>query len=462
MFNLENNFHGKNSFHHGKLVIYIINTVLFISTFSLSAQDTIPGKDKPDRIKKGWTFGAIPAIAFDSDIGFKYGGVVNFYNYGNGETYPEYKHSIYLEWSRTTKGSGINQFTYDSKYLIPGIRLTAEASLLTEKALDFYGFNGYNALYNSAFEDDESEQYISRMFYRHERKLTRIKSDFQGLLGDKGFRWFGGFAYYRSKIATVDIDRLNEGLSEEEMLPDTNLLYDYYTDWGIIPEEQVKGGTTSLLKMGLVYDTRDNEPNPMRGMWTDLQFLLAPAFFGNGDLSYTRIAITHRQYFTVVPKKLSFVYRTSYQGKLSGEMPFYMLPFVFNSAPTLTRDGLGGAKTIRGVLRNRIVGQDFLYGNFETRWKFYRNVVLNQNVYLALATFLDWGIITKKYDFDSSNIPPEYLYLVDGGKEKLHLGYGLGFHLALNENFVLTVDYGLAADQRDGDQGIYMGLNFLF
>ncbi|MFW5762244.1 MAG: Omp85 family outer membrane protein, partial [Cyclobacteriaceae bacterium] len=251
-------------------------------------------------------------------------------------------------------------------------------------------------------------------------------------------------------------------LSEEKMLPDTNLLYDYYTEWGVIPEEQVNGGTTSLLKMGVVYDTRDNEPNPMRGMWTDLQFLLAPSFLGNGDLSYTRIAVTHRQYFTIVPKKLSFVYRTSYQGKLSGEMPFYMLPFVFNSAPTLTRDGLGGAKTIRGVLRNRIVGQDFLYGNFETRWKFYRNVVLNQNIYLALATFLDWGIITKKYDFDSSNIPDEYLYLVNDGKEKLHLGYGLGFHLALNENFVLTVDYGLAADQRDGNQGIYMGLNFLF
>ena len=101
-------------------------------------------KDK-EKIKKGWTFGALPAIAYESDIGFQYGGVVNFYNYGDGSTYPKYMHSIYLEWSRTTKGSGINQFTYDSEYLIPGIRVTAEASLLTEKALDFYGFNGYES-----------------------------------------------------------------------------------------------------------------------------------------------------------------------------------------------------------------------------------------------------------------------------------------------------------------------------
>ena len=127
----------------------ILLTVVFIfSSLSLHSQEkdstkTIDG----DKIKTGWTFGAVPAIAYDSDIGFKYGGVVNFYNYGDGTTYPKYLHSLYFEWSRTTKGSGINQFTYDSEYLIPNVRVSAEASLLTEKALDFYGFNGYESKY---------------------------------------------------------------------------------------------------------------------------------------------------------------------------------------------------------------------------------------------------------------------------------------------------------------------------
>ncbi|HYX07050.1 MAG TPA: BamA/TamA family outer membrane protein [Bacteroidales bacterium] len=424
------------------------------------AADTLQ-KIKADKIKTGWTFGAVPAIAFDSDVGFKYGGVVNLYYFGDGSTYPKYLHSIYLEWSRTTKGSGINQFIYDSKHLIPGIRVMAEASLLTEKALDFYGFNGYNSFYNPAFETDNSAAYISRMYYRQDRKLTRIKADFIGDIKGTSLKWLAGIAYFHNKIGTVDIATLNKGKSTDDLLPDTSLLYDQYVNWGIIPQDQKDGGTTNLLKAGLVYDTRDNEPNPMKGMWTDLQLLLAPGFMGN-DYAYTRLALTQRQYFTLVPKRLSLAYRLSYQAKLSGEMPFYMLPFVFNSAPNLTRDGLGGAKTIRGVLRNRIVGEDFVYGNIETRWKFYKNVILNQNVYLALSAFLDGGMVTGKYKLDLSGVPADEMYLFNADKEALHLGYGAGLHVALNENFVLAIDYGRAADPRDGDSGLYIGLNFLF
>ncbi len=442
---------------------------LFVIIYCLFSYAGI-GQDKWDdmkpeggeKIKKGWTFGAVPALAFDSDIGYKYGGVVNLYNFGDGSTYPKYRHSIYLEWSRTTKGSGINQFCYDSKYLVPNIRVTAEASLLTEKALDFYGFNGYNSLYNSAFEETDGPEYITRMFYRLDRKLTRLKAEFQGkLVGDK-FRWFAGFAWYGNDIGTVDINNLNKGKKEADMLPDTITLFDNYIDWGIIPEKQQQGGSTGLVKLGLIYDTRDNEPNPMSGIWTEMQFIAAPGFLGDNDMSYTKIAITHRQYFTLFPNKLSFAYRLGYQGKIGGEMPFYMLPFVFNTAPSLARDGLGGAKTLRGVLRNRIVGEDFIYGTLEFRWKFITTVVLNQNFYIALNAFTDFGMITGKYKFDRSGIPSSGLALFPDDKEKLHHSYGAGLNFVLNENFVVSVNYGLAFDERDGDHGFYIGFNFMF
>ena len=29
--------------------------------------------------KTGWNFGALPAIAFDTDLGFQYGGLVNLF-----------------------------------------------------------------------------------------------------------------------------------------------------------------------------------------------------------------------------------------------------------------------------------------------------------------------------------------------------------------------------------------------
>jgi len=428
--------------------------MVFISGVLLS-QDTLSTGEK---IKTGWSFGGVPAIAYDSDIGFKYGAVVEFFNYGDGTTYPKYLHHLYFEWSRTTKGSGINQFTYDSEYLIPGIRVTAEASHLTEKALDFYGFNGYESFYNANFEDDESEDYLSRMFYRQERKLTRLKAEFQGKITGQQFRWVGGIEYNHAQTGTVDIEALNKGKDEEDLLPeDVDLLFDKYLQWGFIDGDEAKGGNTTLLKGGLVYDTRDIEANPMKGVWTDMQFL-----YGFGDMSYTRLAITHRQYFTVVPKVLSFAYRLSYQTKLGGEMPYYMLPFVYNTAPTLTRDGPGGAKTIRGVLRNRLAGEGFAYGNTEFRWKFLRTELFNQNIYLALSAFLDGGLVTRKYNLPATTDPEAIEYLSAGSSEKIHMGAGAGFHFVMNENFVVAIDYGRAFDPDDGESGLYIGLNFLY
>jgi outer membrane protein assembly factor BamA len=435
-------------------------TLLNIGIYSQS--DTTRSVKKADKVKTGWNFGALPAIAYDSDIGFKYGALVNFFYYGDGKQYPKYLHSLYFEWNHTTKGSGTTQFTYDSEYLIPGIRVSAEASYLTEQSLDFYGFNGYESTYYSDFEDEEDDDYISRMYYNMDRRLARIKADFQGKITGKEFRWFAGIEFNNAKTGTVDIKKLNKGKDVEDLLPDTALLFDKYVEWGLIPQDQADGGHTTLLKLGAVYDTRDIEANPMKGMWTDIQFLLAPGFLGNKDLAYTRLAITHRQYFTLAPEVLSFAYRLSYQTKLSGTMPFYMLPFVYNTAPSLTRDGLGGAKTIRGILRNRVVGDGFVYGNLELRWKFLRTSVFNQNLYLALSGFLDGGMVTDKYDFKEPVDARAETYLAEGSKEKLHLGAGGGLHIVMNQNFIIAVDYGRSLDPEDGVSGLYIGLNFLY
>ena len=120
---------------------------LFVCIFSIGIVLSVNGqenKQKADsiKVKTGWNFGAIPAISFDTDQGFQYGAAVNFYNFGDGSTFPKYKHSLYFEISRFTKGSGIYRFYYDSESLIPGIQVTTDLSYLPDQAYDFYGFNG--------------------------------------------------------------------------------------------------------------------------------------------------------------------------------------------------------------------------------------------------------------------------------------------------------------------------------
>ncbi|HUX53958.1 MAG TPA: BamA/TamA family outer membrane protein [Williamwhitmania sp.] len=426
------------------------------------------------RIKTGWTFGALPVIAYDSDLGLEYGGLVNFYYYGDGTTYPVYRQSIYAEVSRYTKGSGINRLFYDSKYLIPGVRVTADMSYLTDKAADFYGFNGYEAAYNQAWTDDAAGNldYKTRVFYKYDRKIERFSSDFQGKLSGKRWLWAAGISLYNFKTGPVNVDELNKGKSEANKLPNVTGLYDKYVDWGIIGPNEKNGGFNSYIRLGTVFDSRDNEANPNTGMWSEAILSIAPPLLGNDHYEHLNISLVHRQYIPIIKGRLTFAYRLAAQLKLAGSIPFYLKP----NLATLylrraTSEGLGGSQTLRGILRNRVVGDGVAYGNFELRWKFINTVVWKQNLYLALSAFTDMGRVVQKVKFDKDKAiaiaqaedptfkPGDYFPDVS---ERLHASYGGGLHIALNENFILAIDYGKAVSKKDGDQGLYIALNFLF
>ncbi len=433
--------------------------IVFVLTITLSfAQDEI---EKPDEVKTGWNFGLLPVVSYDSDLGFQYGVLTNFYNYGDGSTYPKYKHSIYAEVSRYTKGSGIYRLFYDSEFLIPKIRLTADLSYLPDQALDFYGFNGYDAVYNPNFTDEISNEYKTRMFYKYQRNILRFKLDFQGKTYVENLNWAVGYNFMNIDIGSVPLAKLNDGKDPEDMLPIVNGLYDNYVDWGIISPNEAIGGMHNSLKVGLVYDTRDNEPCPMRGLWTEA--VLFNSF--SKDFTFGKFAVTHRQYFSIIKNDLSFAYRLGYQGLVYGDIPFYLLPYmVYSYMPSSTVDGLGGSKSVRGMIRNRTVGEGVAFANIEFRYKVVRFRFIGQNWYAALNPFLDAGTVVQKVDIDKTNIPSSVIQtqFFKDDAETLHLTYGCGLHLAMNENFVIAADIGLPVKTDDGAMGVYIGMNWLF
>ncbi len=427
--------------------------LLFLFPFFTSAQE--------DVVKTGWNFGVLPSISFDSDLGFQYGALVDLYHYGSGERYPVYDHKLYFEVSRYTKGSGINRFYYDSDKLLKGLQTSVDLSYLSDQAYDFYGYNGYEAVVNSNWIEEDDEDYVSRMFYKYDRKLFRFKVDVQGPYFGKNLKWLAGINLLNFQINPVDIDKLNEGKSEDELLPDVEGLYEKYQQWAIISQEEADGGFIPELKAGLVYDSRDNRPNPMKGIWTEAAFVGVPEFLG-AESSFAKFSITHRQYFTIIPKDLSLAYRLAWQSTIAGQVPFYyQTQIIVSEMRGASSEGLGGSKTLRGIRRNRIVGDGVFYGNIEARWKFARFTMFNNNFYLGLNGFTDFGRVIEKTDLNSifSQLPGEYF---NPGTESMHFSYGAGLRIAMNQNFIIAVDYGIAADERDGDSGLYIGLNYLF
>jgi hypothetical protein len=440
----------------------VITLCLTLEGFGQADSSDLPIREKR---RKGWTWAALPVVGYDADQGFQFGALGQVFNYGDGSTYPEYRHTIYAEASWFTRGSAVYQLFFDSKYLIPGkIRVTADVDYLTERALDFYGFNGAEANYIRSVTEQGSSDYISRVFYKEERKMLRIMADFQGpILGQK-LRWLAGINVIDIRTATVDIDRINKGKSEENQLPDTALLYDHYLDYNLINNDEKDGGTTVYLKLGLVFDTRNSEAAPDKGFWSEAMLLAAPAIFGNAKYSFVKLVLTHRQYITLVKRRLVAAYQMSYQGTILGTTPYYILPYIYSSYSLTTKpDGLGGAKTIRGMMRNRVVGDGVVFGNVELRWKFFRSVLFKQNIYLGITGFLDGGMVVQNHPVNINDVPPDKQnFYFNKSADLLHLTTGLGLRIAINENFIIAIDYGVALNKQDGTSGLYVGVGNIF
>ena len=432
--------------------------LLLISCTALAAEKEIT--------KTGWNVGPLPVIAYNTDLGFEYGLILNLFNFGDGSRYPNYNHKIYLEASQYTKGSGIYRLYYDSDRLIPGIRLLADVSYLPDRAYGFLGFNGYESVYNKEWTDDTSDSYKTRAFYKYDRDFIRIKADFQGKIRGKKLRWAAGITARNFDISSVDIDKINKGLAEEEQLPSIEEqpgLYEQYINLGLIPENEKNGGLITTLKAGVIYDTRDAIADPGRGMWSEATLIVSPKALGS-DFSFVKINLTHRQYFTLLPRVLTVAYRLGFQQTLSGKTPFFYLPIIEPSEMVAAKsEGLGGAQFNRGIKRNRMLGEGIAYGNFEFRWRFWRFQLLNQNFYIGTNIFMDAGRVTDpvELEYDGAKIADESAYF-NKGAEKLHLSTGMGLKIAMNENFILSVDYGKALDEQDGNSGLYILLNYLF
>jgi len=457
-----------------RLLRYFVFLVALSGVIDLNGAERDSLISHSENVKKGFNLGALPSVLFNSDLGFQYGALANLFDYGDGSTYPLYRYSLYGEWSRTTKGGGINQLNFDAPSLLPGeTRLTADFSYLTQQALDFYGFNGKQVKYDANYEDKESPLFISQMFYRLERKLVRVELSMQKPIFGKKWQLLLGGAYMNFKIGGVDLEKLNSGRANDDLIPDVPSFYERYIEWGMIGEEESNGGNINYVRTGLIYDSRDNEANPNRGVWAEGIVTVAPTFLGN-ESGFTRLSVVLRGYKTVVKDRMTLAGRVGYQGTITGVTPFYFQSYLLNSQVKTTNiDGLGGNRSIRGVLRNRVVGDGLLYFNVELRYKVIVGRWLGQNFYVALSTFYDAGTVSDQIEVSYKKVSEGDLSRYFNIKKKnlpyqviesdlLHSGVGGGLHVAMNENFVLAIDYARALDKEDGYSGLYVGLNWMF
>ena len=453
-----------------------IASFLLVCVTAVMAQntDTVANKN----IRKGWTFGALPSVSYDADYGFQYGALTNIYYFGDGSTYPEYLHSLYLEASYTTKRYGVFRFFYDSKFLIPNHRLTVDMSYLPDALSDFYGFNGYQAVYNPDWTNDESDMYVSRAFYKMKRDLFRFATDIQGALSNNWY-WNAGAGMLGYKIGNVDVDMLNKGKDAEDQLPDTAGLYEKYVLWDIIPHNEANGGWHPYLRGGITYDTRNQQQNPSRGIYTDAFLTYTAAFGDMKDYNNLKFNFNFRQYIPIT-ENISLAYRVGTQLTLAGKSPFYLNTYMNTLfIQRVIYEGLGGGNSLRGIVRNRILSDGFAFANVELRLKLWKFKVGKENFYIGINPLFDAGMVLQPYDINKEQIENNirendpsfdmntlgnYFDFDESLIYKPHLSAGIGLKVAMNENFIVSVDWATPLNKADNGKmsNLYIKIGYMF
>ena len=356
------------------ICLLICGSPVFAENLSEVNADAAEKKEKKEKknvtynengeiIKTGINLGPLPVVAFDADRGFQFGALMNIYNFGNGKNYPNPNAQWYFEGSAYVKegnvGSYLFRVEYDNKTLIPGVRMSVCAGYYKDAALDFYGFNGYQSKYDmkligdnisfdTATKSGESlakkfneKGKVPKGFYRYSRELVRFKADFTGKIA-KNLYWEAGYnlnwmktGSFTPKGYSVYSDKIEGGTT----------LFQLYKDWGIIPADQASGGVISSARAGLMYDSRNVENNPTKGIWAEAHVIGAPKWLGT-SVGHYKFCATMRQYIPLGTPKVVFAYRLAYQG-FFGNAPWYAMPVYTTMGPKPDYDGLGGYRTVR-------------------------------------------------------------------------------------------------------------------
>jgi len=419
------------------------------STENIQPNDSTNNVKKEKEIKKdGWNFGPLPCVGYNSDLGFQYGICADIFNYKG--VFPDYRQRFYVEASRYTKGQTLLHAQMDTKYLIPGVRTTFSASYQYDPMFLFYGLNGLEK-YKPELDCNKDTR---TAYYNYRRTMVRVMADFQKPIANN-LEAIAGLAYWYYELGDIystDYDA-------------SSTLFYKMREAGVFSNTEASGGNRIEIKAGIHYDSRENESDPSRGINAELYLNGSPDFFRDG-YKYLRLVAHFRHYLTVLENRLVFAYHLAYQGTIAGDAPFYTQQNIstYYLRQTCT-DGLGGINSVRGILSQRLVGSDYAWTNIELRLRPFSFNLINQSWYVATNPFFDAGMVTSLYK------GKELCAFYDDGRSfddlrsealRLHCSAGIGLKLAMNRNFIISVEDGIPFQKTDGNNTLYIALNYIF
>jgi outer membrane protein assembly factor BamA len=272
--------------------------------------------------------------------------------------------------------------------------------------------------------------------------MLNLKADYA--LGKGKWRVMGGYEIQHLAYKTfqgTETDATNPTTGEETTAPNGTALLARDFQQGLI--FGLNGGWVSLLQSALIYDTRDFEPDPTKGVYVEVANEFSNKVIGS-QFNFNKVFLQARAY-----RKLPVGRRTVLAGRvgagniLGKRAPFF--EFQDQWSPDGSINALGGRQSLRGYRANRFLARSLAFANLELRARLADVKVGRQSFGLGVAPFFDAGTVRDEWQ--------DLLRL-----QTIKTSYGAGARIAWNLSTMIYADYGLSKE----DHLFYFGIGQIF
>jgi outer membrane protein assembly factor BamA len=395
--------------------------------------------DQVDYFTRRFEPAGFPLIGGDSDIGFEFGGVGTLSYFADGVK--PYRWNMDLLLAMSIKGGPTGAEVAQTNFLWqldapdvlgPGRRLNPEVAYSRTVNYGYFGLGNASSGVTPplpAATADRYHEWIDSVAQVRSGLRVGLRGPIAALFAAQ-YLYVGPTAYAGSLLAS-DAARTNANGSP----------YIYGTSGTSLPS----------LAAGFLYDSRDDEVFPTRGMLHELGVRAEMGFPTSSQVRYLEAGGIWRGYVPLGPLVLAGRLVTNFQ---IGNVPFFDL---FQAGPFDQKEMLGGSAGIRGVPVGRYLGPIKILGNIELRAMVFQFTVLRQKFTLGADTFFDTGRVWSDYTFHSP---------LDGSGIGLKYGVGGGLYILWGQAAMLRIEAAYSPDAVSENPtlpvGIYVNDNVMF
>ena len=267
--------------------------------------------------------------------------------------------------------------------------------------------------------------------FGEEELMLNLKAD--RAFGDGRWRILGGYEIQRLRYRTFAgraADAVDPATGAETTAPNgTSLLA---RDGAAGAAAGLAGGRVSIVQQALIYDTRDFEPDPTRGLYVEAGNELSVPAIGS-QFTFDKLFVQAKGFRRLPVGPRTVLAGRAGAGNIFGDRaPFF--EYQDQWSPDGSVNALGGSRSLRGYRANRFLGRALWFANAELRTRLAEVVVARQRFGLGVAPFADAGTVRDRW-------------------QALNLGrvrwaYGAGARVAWNQSTMISLDVGRSREDR--------------